>query len=155
MNRDLIKRILKEETSPEEIRKGIDVAVKILKKSYPFVVGWEYSDSPDTWTYRIYINLEIDYNKSLKYYGLRPHPEISKFVLNAIEDGERLSYPYSLMDYEEKKDFDRTQYRKIQENLDEIYEEMIPFKFKMNVTNLASNQNDPKDLGVDNYIFVE
>ena len=38
--RELIKQILKEETSPDEIKKGIDIAVKVLKKEYPFIVGW-------------------------------------------------------------------------------------------------------------------
>ena len=153
--RTLIKKILKEETSPDEIRKGIDIAVKVLKKTYPFVVGWEYSDSPDKWAYKIYIDLELDYNKSMEYYGLKPHPRYGKFISNSIEDRERLPYPYSMMNYEEEENFDDLEYRKLQDDLSEIYEEMIPNKFKMKRSGAVLNQDDPKDLGVDNYIFVK
>ena len=38
--RELIKQILKEETSPDEIKKGIDIAVKVLKKEYPSQKYW-------------------------------------------------------------------------------------------------------------------
>ena len=153
--RNLIKQILKEETTPDEIRKGIDIAVKVLKKRYPFVVGWEYSDSPDKWAYKIYIDLELDYNKSMEYYGLKPHPRYGKFISNSIEDRERLPYPYSMMNYEEEENFDDLEYRKLQDDLSEIYEEMIPNKFKMKRSGAVLNQDDPKELGVDNYIFVK
>ena len=153
--RTLIKKILKEETSPDEIRKGIDIAIKVLKKTYPFVVGWEYSDSPDKWAYKIYIDLELDFNKSMEYYGLKPHPIYGKFISNSIEDRERLPYPYSMMNYEEEENFEDLEYRKLQDDLSEIYEEMIPNKFKMKRSGAVFNQDEPKDLGVDNYIFVK
>lgn len=153
--RELIKQILKEETSPDEIKKGIDIAVKVLKKSYPFVVGWEYSESPDKWTYKIYINLEIDYKKSMEYYGLKHHPRFYKFLNDDIEIREKQPYPYSLMNYEEDENFDTDEYRKIENDLYDIYGEMIPIRFKTNQSNAVFNQDEPKDLGVDNYIFVK
>ena len=151
----LIRKILKEETSPDEIRKGIDIAVKVLKKSYPFVVGWEYSDSPDRWAYKVYIDLELDYNKSMEYYGLKPHPKYGKFIHSSIEDRERMAYPYSLMNYEEQTNFDDHEYRNLQNDLEIIYEEMIPNKLKMQRSGAVLNQDEPKDLGVDSYIFVK
>lgn len=152
--RNLIRKILKEETSSDEIKKGIDIAVKVLKKSYPFVVGWEYSNSPDKWVYKIYINLEIDYKMALEYYGLKPHPRYGKFITSAIKDREKLPYPYSIMNYEEEN-FDDTEYTNLQNDLEDIYNEMIPDKLKMKQSKAVFNQNDPKNLSVDNYIFVK
>lgn len=153
--RVLIKQILKEETSSDDIRKGIDIAVKMLKKQYPFVVGWEYSDSPDKWTYKIYIDLEIDHSKMMEFYGLKPHPKWYKFLKKDIQTREKYPYPYSQTNYEEEENFDDLEYRKLQDDLSEIYEEMIPNKYKMKRSGAVLNQDDPKELGVDNYIFVK
>ena len=41
--RNLIRHILKEETdNSKNFEKGIDLAIKIIKKTYPFIVGWEF-----------------------------------------------------------------------------------------------------------------
>lgn len=152
--RDLIRHILKEETSPDEIKKGIDVAIKVLRKTYPFVVGWEYADSIDKWKYKVYINLELDYKKAMEFYNLKPHPRYGKFIIDSINNRERLPYPYSMMNYEEETNFDDLEYRKLQDDLSDIYNEMIPNKLKMKRPEDVLNQEDPKDLGVDNYIFV-
>ena len=152
--RTLIKKILKEETSPDEIRKGIDISIKMLKKNYPFVVGWDYSDSPEHYTYKIYINLELDFSKSMEFYNLKPHPRYGKFIVNAIEDRERLPYPYSMMNYEDEG-FDVNEVFELQNDLTEIYGD-IPNKFKMKIgARGVFDQNRPKELGVDNYIFVK
>ena len=41
--RNLIKKILKEESHNDYdmIRKGIDILISLLKKTYPFIVGWK------------------------------------------------------------------------------------------------------------------
>ena len=153
--RNLIKQILKEETSPDDIRKGIDITVIMLKKQYPFVVGWEYSDSPDKWTYKIYIDLEIDHSKMMEFYDLKPHPKWYKFLKTDIETREKYPYPYSQTNYEEDENFDTDEYRILQNDLESFYEEMIPNKFKMKRSGAVLNQDDPKELGVDNYIFVK
>lgn len=153
--RELIKQILKEETSPDEIKKGIDIAVKVLKKDYPFIVGWEYANPPEQWAYKIYINLEVDHSKMMEFYGLKPHPRFYKFLKNNIEEREEYPYPYSLTNYEEEESFDDLEYRKLQRDLFDFYQEMIPSKLKMKQLGAVFNQDDPKDLGVDNYIFVK
>ena len=153
--RNLIKQILKEETSPDDIRKGIDIAVKMLKKQYPFVVGWEYSHPPDKWTYKIYIDLEIDHSKMMEFYDLKPHPKWYNFLKTDIETREKYPYPYSQTNYEEDENFDTDEYRILQNDLIDFYEEFIPKKYKMSRSNAVFNQNDPKELGVDNYIFVK
>lgn len=152
--RNLIKKILKEEISRDDLNKGIDIAVKVLKKNYPFIVGWEYSNDPDKWAYKIYINIEIDYDKSMEYYGLKPHPRFGKFIEDSIKDREKHAYPFSLMNYEDE-DFGTDQFMKIQNDLYDIYEEMIPSKFKMKQSKAVFNQDDPKELSIDNYIFVK
>lgn len=151
----MIRKILKEETIPDEIKKGIDVAIKVLKKIYPFVVGWEFSESPNTWTYKIYINLELNYDKALKYYGLKPHPTYHILTQRSIKNREKFPYPYSMMNYEEEN-FDVSEYQKLQEELKDIYNEFIPNRLKMKQGQKAVfDQDNPKELAVDNYIFVE
>ena len=40
-------------------------------------------------------------------------------------------------------------------DLIDFYEEFIPIKYKMSQLGAVFNQDDPKNLGVDNYIFVK
>ena len=82
--KSLIRKILKEETSRADLDKGIDIAVKVLKKNYPFIVGWEYSNDPEQWAYKIYINLEVDHTKSMEFYKLKPHPRFGRFIKDSI-----------------------------------------------------------------------
>lgn len=153
--RELIRYILKEETTPDEVRRGIDIAIKILKKEYPFVVGWDYSDPPETYTYKVYINLEIDFLKAMKFYNLNPHPRYGKFIKDAIKKRESYPYPFSMMNYEEVG-FDTDEVFNLQSELSEFYKDMIPNTLKMKKGEKGIfNQNDPKELAVDNYIFVE
>ena len=152
--RETIRKILKEETSRADLDKGIDIAVKILKKRYPFIVGWEYSNDPDKWAYKIYINLEVDHIKSMEFYNLKPHPRFGRFIKDSIINRETMVYPFSFTNYEDE-DFDTKVYLDIQSDLAEIYEDMIPVKFKMERGKSVLNQNDPKGLAVDNYIYVK
>ena len=152
--RELIKQILKEETSRDDLNKGIDIAVKVLKKRYPFIIGWEYSNDPDKWAYVIYINLEVDHIKSMEFYNLKPHPRFGRFIKDSIINRETMVYPFSFTNYEDE-DFDTKVYLDIQSDLAEIYEDMIPVKFKMERKKSVLNQDDPKGLAVDNYIYVK
>ena len=152
--RDLIRHILKEETSPDDLKKGIDIAVKVLSQDYPFIVGWEYSNDPDKWAYVIYVNLEVDHIKSMEFYNLKPHPRFGRFIKDSIINRETMVYPFSFTNYEDE-DFDTKVYLDIQSDLAEIYEDMIPVKFKMQKGKSVLNQDDPKRLSVDNYIYVK
>ena len=152
--RNLIKKILKEEISRDDLNKGIDIAVKVLKKRYPFIIGWEYSNDPDKWAYVIYINLEVDHIKSMEFYNLKPHPRFGRFIKDSIINRETMVYPFSFTNYEDE-DFDTKVYLDIQSDLAEIYEDMIPVKFKMERKKSVLNQDDPKGLAVDNYIYVK
>jgi len=152
--RDLIRHILKEEISSDDLRKGIDIAVKALSQDYPFIVGWEYSNDPERWTYKIYINLKVDHSKSMEFFNLKPHPRFGKFIKDSIINKDTLVYPFSFMNYEDEE-FDTNVYLDIKDNLSEIYEDMIPKKFKMERGNSVFSQDSPKELTVDNYIYVK
>lgn len=152
--KDLIKRILNEETSPDDIRKGIDISVKMLKKQYPFVVGWEYANDLEVFTYTIYINLEIDHTKMMKFYDLEPHPRWNKFLKDDIISREKYPYPFSQTNYEDKEFNQFEKVKELEDNLQDIYD-FMPEQFKMKKgTNTVFNQDMPKNLRVDYYIFV-
>ena len=50
--RDLIKTILKEEET-DKLKNGIDVAIKLLKRFYPFVINWQYSENYESFVIEI------------------------------------------------------------------------------------------------------
>ena len=150
----LIRKILKEETSRADLDKGIDIAVKVLKKNYPFIVGWEYSNDPEQWAYKIYINLEVDHTKSMEFYKLKPHSRFGRFIKDSIINRDTMVYPFSFMNYEDEE-FNTRVYLDILVDLGEIYEDMIPAKFKMEKKGSVLNQDHPKELAVDNYIYVK
>ena len=65
------------EETPKDItpikRKGIDIAVKGLKKQYPFVIGYE--DDPTTqYESSHYIDLYIDLDELSEYMGVEVNP---------------------------------------------------------------------------------
>jgi hypothetical protein len=68
---------MKEET-PKDItpmkRKGIDMAVKGLKKPYPFIVGYKDDESVDQYVSPHYIELLVDLNKLSEYMDVPVNP---------------------------------------------------------------------------------
>jgi len=68
---------MKEET-PKDItpikRKGIEMAVKGLMKSYPFVKGYEDDESVDKYESAHYVDLIIDMDKLADYMGVEVNP---------------------------------------------------------------------------------
>jgi len=153
----IIRKILKEEISFDETTKGINLSVKMLKKEYPFIVGWEYSDLPDRWNYVIYIILEIDYKKTLEYYGLEPHPIFYNLVKKYIKNREKVPSQFSLTNYEYLNNFDgMVEFLKLQNDIKEIYQDMVPDKLQMKLGNTESiGKNNLKELKIDNFIYVE
>ena len=152
INRDLIKNILKEESSDELIKKGIDITINALKREFPFVVGWTSTDSYDTYKMTIYIDLIIDYDKTQEYYGLEPRKsEIGNRVFGRKHYlNKTATYPVSAFSYEGIVDA-HAEYRKISEYVSSMYE-YIPDELK---TLSAFGDDEYKDLNVDNFIFVD
>jgi hypothetical protein len=68
---------MKEET-PKDItpmkRKGIEMAVKGLSKTYPFVIGYKDDESVDQYESAHYIDLIIDLDGLAKYMGVEVNP---------------------------------------------------------------------------------
>ena len=80
------------ETTPKDItpmkRRGIDMAVKGLKKTYPFVMGYE-DDTTDQYNSSHYIDLIIDLQKLSDYMGVPVNPYWVNF---ASQPGYRKIY---------------------------------------------------------------
>lgn len=154
--RDLIRHILLEETSENDrIKKGIDIAVKFLSKEYPFIVGWEYSAPIEKWGYTIYIDLEVDHERAFEYFNVGPHPRFYKFLQDTIDRRDQMAYPYSLSNYEDIEEFDKDAYYKMKIDLKEIYEDMVPQRFKMKKNGVLNSYDESKGLSIDNYIYVK
>ena len=98
--RELIKHILNEEVSKQQIDKGIDIVVNGLKKEFPFVVGWKLHDNYDEYMTSIYIDLVVEYEKVKEFYGLEPN------MIYDIEyiKNKQVAYPFSPFEYEGKFD---------------------------------------------------
>ena len=155
--RKTIRKILREEISFDETTKGINLSVRMLKKEYPFIVGWEYSDLPDKWNYVIYIILEIDYKKTLEYYGLEPHPKYYNLVKMYIKNREKVPLQFSLTNYEYLNNFDdMAEFIKLQNDIREFYEDMVPDRLQMKISNSTTlDKYNPKELKIDDFIYVE
>ena len=77
--KELIRNILKEETEGSDPNtKGIDLAIKLLKKSYPYIIGWEINDQR---TFTIYLNIICDIEKLKEFYNI-PWSECRKNIFH-------------------------------------------------------------------------
>jgi hypothetical protein len=154
--KDLIRRVIKEETeNVDSLSKGITITVKMLKRQYPFVVGWEYANPPSEYGSTIYINLEIDLQKSIEYFGMNLRKGYEKYIEKAIEDRETFAYPFSTLEYTE--DFDTVEAnREIEKYLKEFYKDMIPDSLKVKSNfGISYNVDDFKQLEISSYVFVK
>jgi hypothetical protein len=151
-----IEKIIKEETeNVDSLSKGITITVKMLKRQYPFVVGWEYANPPSEYGSTIYINLEIDLQKSIEYFGMNLRKGYEKYIEKAIEDRETFAYPFSTLEYTE--DFDTVEAnREIEKYLKEFYKDMIPDSLKVKSNfGISYNVDDFKQLEISSYVFVK
>jgi hypothetical protein len=154
--RDLIRRVIKEQTKNiDEISKGITIAVKILKKQYPFIVGWVYDEPPKTYGTAIYVYLEVDTQKTIEFYGMNLRVGYEDYVKNSIEDRSTFAYPFSTLEYPEDFDVSKAN-KKIDNDFIEIYEHMVPDNLKM-ISNFGGRNwvGYFKDLRINSYIFVK
>ena len=143
--KELIRHILKEETEGSDPNtKGIDLAIKLLKKSYPYIIGWEINDER---TYTIYLNIICDieklkefYNSDLKNYYLRHKDDIYKDIL---------AYPHSVLKISETMDPDEKykEYSEMKQELNDIYQ-MLPEHLIIN-----DRHNEPKELDPDKFMY--
>ena len=147
--RKLIKHILKEEVSKQQIDKGIDIVVNGLKKEFPFVVGWKLHDNYDEYITSIYIDLVVEYEKVKKFYGLKPK---MMYDIEYIKN-KQVAYLLTPFDYEDNFD-PYLESKKLSEYVSEMYE-YIPDKLKLEESHTYGSLKDNyKGLQVDDYIFI-
>lgn len=152
--RNTIKKILKEQVNNlSNIDKGVDVAVKLLSKEFPFIVGWEFSEPIYKWEYTLYVTLLVDLDKSKEYYGLDLNSFYGRYGIDILYDDDHSTkpYPFSALDYEIKIEDAYIEYKKIYDELKDIYGD-LPNKFKM-VRN-EFHDDKYKDLTLDSFKYV-
>jgi hypothetical protein len=143
--KELIRHILKEETDDSKtLEKGIDITIKILKKSYPYIIGWKLiSERP--FDVEIIIICDIEklkefYNSELKSYYEKNKDELSN------ED-----YPYAVSILNIKNEMTNDEmyedYKILKNELNDIYE-MIPDHLTV-----KDHYNDIKRLDPDRFVF--
>jgi hypothetical protein len=144
--KDLIRRVIKEETE-NPAKKGIDLAVKMLKKSYPYIIGWKYDE--ERFERGTYINIDFIcdiektkefYNSDLKWYYKKKPEEIK---------GDDYAYPFTILEIGEKMTGEEKfeEYRKFKKELNDIYE-MLPENLIV-----LNKWGEPKDIDPDKYFF--
>ena len=145
LKKDILKEM--EEKSQENLDKGINMAVSILKNEFPFVTGWKYKHDPDFFNSTVYIILICDMDKSSEFYN----SPIKDYYRNLEAD---VTYPFSPlemsieMDNEEKYEL----YKEIQKSLDETYYE-IPNDYRHTFKSYVSDTDQPKEINIDGFVF--
>jgi hypothetical protein len=147
--RKLIKHILKEEVSKQQIDKGIDIVINGLKKEFPFVVGWKLHDNYDEYMTSIYIDLVVEYEKVKEFYGLE-----KKRIYN-IERIKNKQVAFVLTPFEYEGEYDAyIESQKLGEYVFEMYDH-IPDQLKLKESRRYGSVKDYyKGLKVDDFIFV-
>ena len=147
--RKLIKHILNEEVSKQQIDKGIDIVVNGLKNEFPFVVGWQLHNDYEEYRTSIYIDLVVEYEKVKEFYGLEP-----KMMYNVeYIKNKQVAYVITPFDYEGKFD-PYIESQKLGEYVFEMYE-YIPDELKLEESHTyGSVRTNYKGLKVDDYIFI-
>jgi hypothetical protein len=143
--RNIIRKILKEELANlDQVKKGIDITVKILKQTYPYIDGWRFDNN---WNGKYVINIVIicDVKRLCEYYDsdLKPYYKNSK---NFDSDA---AYPFSVLELGSSMDSDEKwkSWKELNDTLNDIYK-LIPEDLK-----LLDHHNDYKRLDPDRFEF--
>jgi len=145
LKKDIIKEM--EEKSRENLNRGIDIAVTILKHEFPFITGWDYKNDPETYRSSIYLVLNADMNLASEFYN-SPIRNVYKHA------DAKTAYPFSALEIstelneEEKYEL----FKVIQKSLVEIYDE-IPSELRHEFESYASEKKEPKELYIEGFIF--
>jgi len=143
--RNLIRHILKEETyDSNNLEKGIGLVIKLIKESYPYIIGWKLI-SDGLYTIEIIIICDIEklkefYNSELKSYYEKNKDELFN---------NDYPYPVSILNIKDEMTSDEMyeSYKKLKQELNDFYE-MLPEHLT------AKDQfNDIKTLDPDRFMF--
>ncbi len=145
LKKDIIKEM--EEKSRENLNRGIDIAVTILKHEFPFITGWDYKNDPETYRSSIYLVLKADMNLASEFYN----SPIRKVYKHAEAN---VAYPFSPLEIslELNEDEKYELFKVIQKSLVEIYDE-IPSELRHEFESYASEIKIPKELYIDGFIL--
>jgi len=147
LKKDILKEM--EEKSQENLDKGIDIAVSILKHEFPFVTGWEYKDNPHASRYTVYINLICDLYKASEFYN----SPIKEYYKNNVET--EAPYPFFPLKLSDEIDNDEKYrlYSIMQKTFTEIYDE-IPDEYRHLITDyISTDVVTPKEIYLDGFNF--
>lgn len=110
--KELIRHILKEEEYSQTSKKGIDIAMKILKQDYPFVIGWGFVKE-GRFTIDLFVVCDIEevqkyYNSNLKFYYVDKLETVKKedypYVVSILEKGLEMTNDEKFIDFMSFKD---------------------------------------------------
>jgi len=147
LKKDILKEM--EEKSQENLDKGIDIAVSILKHEFPFITGWEYKDNPYASRYTVYINLICDLYEASEFYN----SPIKEYYKNNVET--EAPYPFFPLKLSDEIDNDEKYrlYSIMQKTFNEIYDE-IPNEYRHSITDYVSTDFvTPKEIYLDGFNF--
>lgn len=145
LKKDVIKEM--EEKSRENLNRGIDIAVSILKHEFPFITGWDYKYNPESFRLSIYLVLMADMNLASEFY--------SSPIRNVYKHAEaRVAYPFSPLEISTELNEDEKYelFKVIQKSLIEIYDE-IPSELRHEFESYSSEKKEPKELYIEGFIF--
>jgi hypothetical protein len=120
----------------------------MLKKSYPYIVGWKYDEERSGNLFYINIDIICDiektkefYNSDLKWYYKKNPEEIKK---------DDYAYPFTILEIGEKMNSEEKfqEHIKFRKELNEIYE-MLPENLIM-----FNKWGEPTEIDPDKYFFV-
>jgi len=143
--KELIRHILKEETNNSKtFEKGINLVMKLIKESYPYIIGWEFGKNGK---FSIEINIICDIEKLKEFYNSDLNPYHKRYQ-NELSNED---YPYavSILKIRDKMTNDEMfeDYKKLKQELNDFYE-MLPEHLT------AKDQfNDIKKLDPDRFKF--
>jgi hypothetical protein len=142
----LIKKILKEESENlERFNRGVDNAMSILNKDYPFIKGWKMYDN--SWTYDVDITILCDIDETSRFYNSEVR---SIWIKNYNNDDDGFAYPFSPLELSRQISSDEQYqlYKGLKEDLNDIYS-YIP-------DNLKTRNVDGriKGINMDRFVFI-
>lgn len=134
-----------EEKNRNILNKGIDTAISILRKQYPFILDWDYKYDPVKYKTSIYLELICDMDLASDYYNSP--------IKNVYKDSEaKVAYPFSVLEFSSELDPDEKYeiYKEIENSLTEIYD-YIPVEYKYKTSEY--DWSVVKDLYIDGFTF--
>lgn len=76
--------------------RGIDLVVKSISKKYPFILGWEFTETWKKYHYHLYINLYVDWKLISEFYN----QPLRDYYINHFEDVSNGASLFSYLDFD-------------------------------------------------------